>query len=183
MHSAFSTLCSNGGGRRGSDRCFPNGVLNSFRASISITTPDGFLRGTLSFSGGRVHIALSDGRVIAANGHQLFVYSPSTQVLGRQDMVPGGGGLGWLLTGFRTRVTGRTAHLTAENPNAQIREVRLVWDDNFLLKSLSIRRGEDSTMTIALSDIRRIENFPANLFNYKAPPGSRTVENPLNQSN
>ncbi len=156
--------------------------LNSFRATLTISSPQGNLRGVLSFQNGKLNLQLGDGRVIASNGRQLFVFSGT--VLGRQDMVPGGGGLGWILSGFKIRVTGRTAYLTPENPASRFHDVRLTWDENFYLKQLSIRRGEETEpMTIALADIRKVENFPASLFSYKSPPGSRTVENPLNQSN
>ncbi len=158
--------------------------LSGFKASISISTSGGALRGNLSYSNGRVHLSLSDGRVIASTGRELVVYNPSTTVAGKQLMAPGGGGLGWLLTGFKTKVVGNSAYLEAENPAANIQEVRLKWGAEHTLEQLSIRhKSSGDWTTITLSNLRRVDAFPVSLFSYDPPAGSRTVENPLNQSN
>lgn len=160
--------------------------LGAFRAAISITTGDGFIRGTMSFQGGKFHMAMSDGRVIASNGREVTVYSPATGTAGKQSIF-GGGGLGWILKGFKAKVSGSSAHLTAEDANSRIAEVRLKWNADFTLTQISIlpRSKADSSdwTTIAISDIRAVEGFPSSLFSWHPPAGSRTVENPLNQSN
>jgi len=158
--------------------------MGGFRARITISSSGGALSGTLSYSGGKVHLALSDGRIIASTGRVLTVYNPGAQVAGKQNMAPGGGGLGWLLTGFRTKVTGNTAHLEAENPTSNVQEVRLRWRENHILEQISVRnRDSKEWLTITLSNLRQVDGFPISLFSYDPPAGSRTVENPLNQSN
>ncbi|MBI3394216.1 MAG: hypothetical protein HY042_00090, partial [Spirochaetia bacterium] len=87
--------------------------LGSFRASISITTGDGFARGVLSFQGGKFHLAMSDGRILASNGRDIVVFNPGSGTAGKQS-VGGGGGLGWILKGYKVKSTGNSAHLTAE---------------------------------------------------------------------
>lgn len=158
--------------------------MTGFRANISISSSGGALRGVLSFSGGKTHLALSDGRIIASTGRELVVYNPSSGVAGKQLMVPGGGGLGWLLTGFRTRVSGNTAQLESENPTSNIQEVRLRWKEGHLLEQLNIKhKNSNDWLSITLSNVRAVDGFPVSLFSYDPPAGSRTVENPLNQSN
>ncbi|HMZ36774.1 MAG TPA: hypothetical protein PLD60_09030, partial [Leptospiraceae bacterium] len=136
--------------------------LGGFKASISISSGGGgALRGNLSYSNGKVHLALSDGRVIAATGRELVVYNPSSSVAGKQLMVPGGGGLGWLLTGFKTKVSGNTALLESENPSSNIQEVRLKWGAEHTLEQLSIRhKSSGDWTTITLSNLRKVDAFP-----------------------
>jgi outer membrane lipoprotein-sorting protein len=155
--------------------------LRSFRANISINN----LRGTLSFSNGKSHISLSDGRIISSTGRELMVYDPSTGVAGKQPMVPGGGGLGWLLTGYKVkRQSGTSAVLVSDNPSSKYQEVQIVWGESYTLKQLKISsKTNPDFLTIVLSDIRVVDSFPASLFSYRPPAGSRTVENFLNERN
>ena len=158
--------------------------MTGFRANVSISSSGGALRGVLSFSGGKTHLALSDGRIIASTGRELVVYNPSSGVAGKQLMVPGGGGLGWLLTGFRTRVSGNTAQLESESATSNIQEVRLRWKEGHVLEQLNIKhKNSNDWLSITLSNVRAVDGFPVSLFSYDPPAGSRTVENPLNQSN
>ena len=90
--------------------------LGSFRATVTIGSGGGGTRGVLSYSGGKVHLKLSDGRVIASNGRTVIVYNPGSRVAGKQP-VGGGGGLGWLLEGFEYRVSGSQATGRAINPS------------------------------------------------------------------
>ncbi len=162
--------------------------MRSFKATVSIEQPaGGTARGELSYQHGKIHIKLNDGRVIASNGRQLIVFSPDTGVGGKQDLDPEAtivGGPGWLTHGFTTQVVGNSAHLKAINENAFIEEVKLSWVKEFQLTTLSIKnKNADGWLKISLSNIRNVESFPPGLFSYKPPPGTRTVENPLNQSN
>lgn len=158
--------------------------MTGFRATITISSSGGALRGTLSYSGGKTHLALSDGRIIASTGRELVVFNPSSGVAGKQLMVPGGGGLGWLLTGFRTRVSGNTAQLESENPASNVQEVRLRWREGHILEQINIKnKNSNDWLSITLSNVRQVDGFPVSLFSYDPPAGSRTVENPLNQSN
>ncbi len=159
--------------------------LDGFRADVGITSSEGgIIRGALSYQGGKMHLALSDGRVIAANGRHLIVYSPSTGVAGKQDMGAGGGGLGWLLSGFETKVRGNAAELTALDPDRGVQKVHLRWSGDYTLQQISIRRkGSEGFLTIQISNLRSVKSFAANVFSWKPPAGSRTVENPLNQKN
>lgn len=158
--------------------------MTGFRANVSISSSGGALRGVLSYSSGKTHVALSDGRIIASTGRELVVYNPSSGVAGKQLLIPGAGGLGWLLTGFKTRVSGNTAQLEAENPTSNIQEVRIRWKEGHILEQLNIKQKNSSDwLSITLSNVRAVDGFPVSLFSYDPPAGSRTVENPLNQSN
>ncbi|MEQ9364334.1 MAG: hypothetical protein RIF32_08835 [Leptospirales bacterium] len=157
--------------------------LGSFRATVTLGSGSGGTRGVLSYSGGKVHLKLSDGRVIASNGRTVIVYNPASRVAGKQP-VGGGGGIGWLLTGFEYRVAGNQATGRAIDPGSRLSEVKVVWGDGYVLRKLSMRNREsDSWFVISLSNVRSVAGFPAALFSYKPPAGSRTVENPLNEIN
>ena len=159
--------------------------LGSFKANISISSGNSQgLSGTLSYQKGKIHISLSGGRVIASTGRELVVFNPSTGVAGKQELVPSGGGLGWLLSpAYKVNASGNSAHLVSEGPEQHFSEVRLNWGDDFILRQLSMKSKDRDWLIIKISNIRMVESFPSNLFSYKAPAGSRTVENPLNQRN
>lgn len=157
--------------------------LGAFRAQLTIVQTGSTLRGTLSYEGGKMHLALADGRVIASNGREMIVYNPATRVAGRQP-VAGGGGLGWLLSGFTETVASNHSHLVATDPSAGVQEVRLFWNEGYTLRQLRIRhRDSDQWMNITLSNIQTVTGFSPGLFTYRPPAGSRTVENPLNPRN
>ncbi|MCR9141350.1 MAG: hypothetical protein NXI24_03800 [bacterium] len=157
--------------------------LGSFRATVTIGSGSGGTSGTLSYSGGKVHLKLSDGRVIASNGRVVIVYNPASRVAGKQP-VGGGGGIGWLLNGFEYRVAGNRATGRAIDGNSRISEVKVQWGDGYVLRKLSMKnRDSDSWFVISLRNVRSVAGFPAALFSYKPPAGSRTVENPLNEIN
>ncbi len=152
--------------------------LGSFRANVSI----GGASGVLSYSRGKFHLKLGDGRVIASNGRTVVVYNPASRVAGKQP-VGGGGGLGWLLSGFDYRVAGNQATGRAINGSARVSEVKIAWSSEYVLTKLSMKRQDsDSWFTITLRNVRPVTGFPAALFSYKPPAGSRTVENPLNRN-
>ncbi len=159
----------------------------SFKATIVVESEGTTSRAELAYQSGKFQMRFTDGRVIASNGHQVIVYNPETGVGGRQDLdptVPVVGGLDWLLHGFQTTVEGRSARLKALNPAQSIQEVRMKWGDDHRLTMLSIRyRNADNNLTVSLSALRKVESFPASVFSYKPPAGTRTVDNPLNQSN
>ena len=158
--------------------------LRVFRANVRFGTGGGMTSGVLSFQHGKTHFKLGDGRVMAGNGRYLTVYSPATGVAGKQTMGLGGGGLGWVLSGFDYRVAGNQAVGKATNPDAKVQEVRIRWGAGNMLRQLSVKhKGSDSWFTIAISNVRTVGGFPASLFSYKPPAGSRTVENPMDQRN
>ena len=158
--------------------------LTSFRATVQIGQGNGLASGQLSYQGGKVHLQMSDGRVVAGNGRSMVVYSPASRTAGKQPMAGGGGGLGWILSGYEWRVGSGNASGQAINSNATNQEVRIVWGRDYILRRLSVKRKDsDSWFTIALSNVRPVGGFPAGLFSYSPPAGSRTVENPLNERN
>lgn len=154
--------------------------LGGFRANVNINGQSG----VLSYQGGRFHFQLSDGRVLASNGRSMVAYNPGSRVAGRQTAAPGGGGLGWLLSGFEYRVSGMEAVGRAIDPGASMREVKVAWGPDNILRRLSIRyRDSETWFVISLSNVRQVSGFSTSLFSYKPPAGSRTVENPLDESN
>ena len=159
------------------------GVMNSstFRASVNIKSGGSSFNGTLSYSGGKMNFRLGDGRVIASNGRKIFAFDPSTRTMGRQD-AGGGGGLGWILS-YNARIDGNRAVLTPNSPADKYEEVRLSWDEGYFLRSISMKGKGGDVITIKINSVSRVASFPVSICSYQAPPGSRTVDNPLNQRN
>lgn len=159
--------------------------IGGFKANITVSRNNQKYGGVLSYQSGKMHFEFSDGRIVASTGRTLTAYSPVSRVAARQDLIPsGGGGLGWILTGYSREVSGKTAKLKAESPATHIQEIRLAWGDDLILNKISFRsKGSEDFTTIMISNLRRVAGFPSNLFSYKAPAGSRTVENPLHQRN
>lgn len=160
----------------------------SFRAKIIISSGPNAIEGSLSYQNGRIYLGLSDGRVISSNGSQMIVYDPATHVAGQQDMKTDGplaGGLKWLLSPvYEARLSGNSVRLKAEKPTAGIQEVNISYNEQFLLRKLSYRKDANGDwVTISIENIQTVEGFPSNLFSFQPPAGSRTVTNPLNQSN
>ena len=159
--------------------------MQTFKANVSISTGNSqSLSGILSYDRGKMNLKISGGRVVASTGSELIVFDPSTGVAGKQELSPKGGGLGWILNGYRITSSGNTAHLEAETEKLVYSEVRLNWADDYTLKQISMKsRDSQEWLTIKITNIIMVESFPSNIFSYKPPAGSRTVDNPLNQRN
>lgn len=158
--------------------------LRVFRATVRFGSGGAMTSGILSFQHGKTHFKMSDGRVIAGNGRNLVIFSPSSGTAGKQSMVTGGGGLGWILSGFEYTIAGNRAIGKATNPDANVQEVQIVWGNGYMLRKLGVKnKGSTKWFTIALSNVRQVGGFPSSLFSFRPPSGSRTVENPLDQRN
>lgn len=154
--------------------------LKSFRAGVNITSGQSFWSGTLTFDSGRMHLALNDKRIITADKKFLYVFDPTSRVVGKQALGGTTAGLEWLLKGYLTRVKGNSATLTAETGAARYREVQLTWNDDKILQKLSIRpKNSENWTTVVINDLQQVGGFPDSMFTYQAPRGVRVILNPL----
>lgn len=160
------------------------GTMNSstFRASVNVRSGGSSFSGTLSYSGGKMNFRTGDGRVVASNGRKIFAFDPASHTMGRQDAGGGGGGLGWILS-YNARIEGNRAILTPTSAGQAYEEVRLNWDDGYFLKSISMKGKGGDVISIKFNSVSRVASLPVGVFSFKPPPGSRTVDNPLNQRN
>lgn len=160
------------------------GTMNAstFRASVNVRSGGSSFSGTLSYSGGKMNFRTGDGRVVASNGRKIFAFDPSSRTMGRQDAGAGGGGLGWILS-YNARIEGNRAILTPTSAGQAYEEVRLTWDEGYFLKSISMKGKAGDVITIKFNSVSRMASLPVGVFSFKPPPGSRTVDNPLNQRN
>lgn len=160
------------------------GVMNgsTFRASVNVRSGGTSFSGTLSYSAGKMNFRLGDGRIVASNGRKIFAFDPSSRTMGRQDGGGGGGGLGWILS-YNARIEGNRAVLTPNSPGQAYEEVRLNWDDGYFLRSISMKGKGGDVITIKFNSVTKVSSLPVGVFSFKPPPGSRTVDNPLNQRN
>ncbi len=157
--------------------------LQSFRANITFTRPSGAEEaGSLSYEKGKLYLRLRDGRVLAANNLNIVAYNPGFDVAARQPIDKLSGGLGWLLDGIAYEASNGGARGVPTRVGSRIQEIFVSWNSEYQLRRLSIlNKGTDKWLHITLSELREAVGFPPTLFSFRAPTGSRTVENALNR--
>ena len=163
--------------------------LGSFKADLSINHAGTMARGKLSYQDGKIHLKLSDGRVIAADGKELVVYNPVSMVAGRQslDEEEKSLGLNWLLSGYGTQQYDQSKSsvvMKALDSRREIQDVQLEWNEKFYIKTISYKTLEKEEWTVlTFANITSVNNLSAGLFSWRPPAESRTVLNPLNTKN
>ncbi len=162
-------------------------TLKSFRANVVFSHEDSNISGILYYGDNKAHLKLHDGRVIATNGIYMIAFNPVSGVAGKQEVKEtSSGGLGWLLSGFsyETSIEDRNAIGQNTRPQASIQSFNLTWDENYILRKLSILRKNQTSWThFYLSDVQILTSVSPALFSYRPPTRSRTVENALNHKN
>ncbi len=151
---------------------------DTIRANVKI----GNLTGLLSYKKPQsLYVKLSDGRVISANGRNLWFYNPGSAIAGKQDLRGGTGGLYGLLSGYENvTASGKTLRLTSSKKHYE--EIIVQLTPNNLLQSIRMRpRGGSEFFEVALSGIQTNIGLPASIFNFHPPSSAQIVENPLNQ--
>ncbi|MES0491881.1 MAG: hypothetical protein ABUK01_17935 [Leptospirales bacterium] len=160
------------------------GLYSSFSANFSYSSGSGVVRsGKIHYQyPGKVHIAFSDGRVIASNGFFLWIYSPSNRICAKQDLAGSGsvsGGIVGFLNSYEmTRTQNR---FVFRKLGANIEEVTVdILPDSKMIKNLRFKT-KNNVFTYSFSDIIVGAGVKASLFNYKPPTDAQMVENPLNR--
>jgi len=180
------------------------GLYTSFTANFSYSSSSGELySGKIYYQyPDKLHIQLSDGRVIATNGKFLWTYNASTRICARQSVKPeNGGGLFYFLqAGYSVHEENGRYIFKGKGDN--LPEVSLKVDDGNL-KSVQFKSKRrvapkntkaanefddadvagfgDDVINVSFSNMVTDTSMKASLFNYKPDPEAQLVENPLNR--
>jgi len=152
--------------------------VESIRANITI---DNTLTGSMSYKRPNLlHVKLSDGRVISANGRFLWFYSPNKAIAGKQDLDGSTGGISGLLSGYKdVTVSGNTILLKSRDRYYE--EIKVVVDGNNMLQAIRLKTRDQNFKNISLSGIQVNIGLASNLFNLHPPASAQIIENPLNE--
>ena len=109
---------------------------------------------------GKLYINFSNpsGRTIVSNGKTLWVYSPSSNIVGVQELAQGGsGGIASITNGYMALLTGQGDNgytLKLKNESRHYQEIILVLDSTFFLKRALFKTKEGGTYSFTISNVR-----------------------------
>lgn len=136
---------------------------------------------------GKLHIKFTNpsGRTIVSNGRTLWVYSPSSNIVGVQELSDGGGsgGIASLISGYMPLLTEEGPNgytLKLKNDNRHYQEILLLLDRSFFLKRAVFKTREGALYSFTFSDISTAATIMPGLFNFEVPANAQRVNNPLN---
>jgi len=173
-------------------------ALNSFRnrmnsigkltGVISWAEPSGeTYTGSFKYmSPGKIYIKFSNpsGKVIVANGKNLWVYTPGNNICGVQDLGGGGsGGIAALTTGYYAIVTsqgpgGYTIKLKSNDKSFS--EIILMVDSTFFIKKAILKSKDGGSYNFSISNTSTTTAVIPSIFDFNVPSNSQVVKNPLN---
>ncbi len=156
--------------------------MNGYETIRANVTINGTTSGVLSYKRpNQMHVKLSDGRVISANGRTLWIYSPASAVAGKQDLRGTGGGISGLLSGYEDiHSTGKVFRLKSSSKSYE--EIIVSVGPNNILKAIRLKpQGKSEYTDISFSAVQTNVGLASNLFNFHPPANAQIVENPFNQ--
>ena len=163
------------------------GSISTMRGTISWTDTSGFMyTGNFKFMApGRIFVKFSSpsGKILASNGRKLWVYSPSSNICGRQDLGRGrSGGIAGVVSGYSAILLGGGSGYTIKlkNNDRHYSSITLVVDSTFLLKKAIMKTKDGGGMTISLAGVVVGEGMSPGIFDFSPPASAQTVNNPLN---
>ncbi len=161
--------------------------ISTMRGTISWSDESGFIyTGNFKYMApGKIYVKFTSpsGKIIAANGRKLYLYNPSTNICGIQDLGSGGsGGIAGLVTGYMAIAFGGPGGYTIKlsSNDKHYTNITLVTDGSFLLKKAILKTKTGGGTTISLSGVILGEGISPGAFDFNVPPGAQTVQNPLN---
>lgn len=136
---------------------------------------------------GKLHIKFTNpsGRTIVSNGRTLWVYSPSSNIVGVQELSDGGtsGGIASLTNGYMPLLTEEGPNgytLKLKNDSRHYQEIILLLDKSFFLKRAVFKTSEGILYSFTFSEISTADTIMPGLFNFEVPANAQRVNNPLN---
>jgi outer membrane lipoprotein carrier protein len=156
------------------------GLYTNFTANFSYTTSSGeLLSGKIYYQyPDKLHLRLSDGRVIATNGKFLWTYNSDTKICARQTVREQSGGLFYFLrAGYSVQQDNGRYIFKGSGENQKEVSIKIEGGN---LKSVQFKTKND-VINISFSNIVTDTSMKASLFSYKPDPEAQLVENPLNK--
>ncbi|MDH4263127.1 MAG: outer-membrane lipoprotein carrier protein LolA [Spirochaetia bacterium] len=157
------------------------GLNTNFTASISYSSSTGELHvGKIYYQyPDKLHLQLSDGKVIATNGKYLWTYNSETKICARQAVTDeNSGGLFYFLHGGYS-VQEENGRYIFKGRGANLNEISIKVEDGNL-KNVQFRTKDD-VINVSFSNIITDTSMKASLFSYKPDPEAQLIENPLNK--
>jgi len=161
--------------------------IRTMRGNISWTDESGFIyTGNFKYMApGKIYVKFSSpsGKIIASNGRKLYLYNPSSNICGIQELGGGGsGGISALVGGYMAIAFGGAGGYTIKlsGNDRHYTNITLVTDSSFMLKKAVLKTREGGGSTISLSGVITGEGISPGTFDFNVPPGAQTVNNPLN---
>ncbi len=163
-----------------------NGI-KTMRGVISWSHSSGYMyTGNFKYMApGKIFVKFTNpsGKIISSNGRKLFLYDPSSNICGVQELGRGGsGGIAGLVSGYQSIVMGGggTYTIKLKNESRHYSNITLIVDSSFFLKKAVMKTNDGSILTISLSGIITGEGMSPGIFDFTPPSGAQRVENPLN---
>jgi len=130
-----------------------------------------------------VKFSSPSGKTIVSNGRSLWVYSPSSNICGVQDVGGGSGGIAAFTSGYLAIVTasgpgGYTIKL--KNNEKSFNEIILIVDSSFFLRKATLRTQGGVTYDFTLSNVSSEAAVIPSIFDFSVPASAQIVKNPLN---
>jgi len=156
------------------------GLFSSFTANFSYSTSSGELySGKIYYQyPDKLHVRLSDGRIIATNGRFLWTYNSASRICAKQTVLGSAGGLFGFLQGDYT-VHADNGRYTFKWRGETRSEISIKVDGG-ILKSVQFKSKNDVT-NASFSNVVTDTSMKASLFSYKPDPDAQLIENPLNR--
>ncbi len=135
---------------------------------------------------GKIYVKFSSpaGKVIVSNGKKLWVYSPSSNICGIQDLGRGGsGGISSFTKGYFAIVTSQGPSgytIKLKNSDKTYSEIILMVDSTYFLKKAIFKTKNGNAYNFSISNTSTSARVMPTLFSFDVPASAQVVKNPLN---
>jgi len=135
---------------------------------------------------GKIYVKFSNqgGKTLVSNGKKLWVYSPSNNICGVQDLTRGGsGGIAGMVSGYLAIVTSQSSSgytLKLKSNNKRYTEITLYLTSSFFLKKAIFKTKDGKAFSVSISNVNTSVSVMNSLFNFRVPANAQVVKNPLN---
>ncbi len=161
--------------------------IGTMRGTISWTDDSGFIyTGNFRYmSPGKIYVKFSSpsGKIIASNGKKLYLFNPSSNICGVQDLGSGhSGGIAGVVSGYNAIAMGGAGGYTIKlsSNDRHYSNITLSVDSTFMLKKAVLKTKSGGGTTISLSGVITGEGMSPGVFDFNPPSSALTVNNPLN---
>ncbi len=134
---------------------------------------------------GKIYVKFSNpsGKTIVSNGRKLWVYSPSSNIVGVQDLGHGGsGGIASLTKGYLAIVTAQGSNgytIKLKNNERSFSEIIIMTDSTFFLKRAIFKTKDGMAYNFSISNISTSAAVVPTIFSFDVPANAQVVKNPL----
>ncbi|MFC1668766.1 outer membrane lipoprotein carrier protein LolA [Spirochaetota bacterium] len=137
-------------------------------------------------SPGKIFIKFSTprGKILVSNGKKLWVYNPSSNICGIQELSRGSsGGIAGMTKGYFAILSSQSSSgytIKLKSNDKRYNEIVLVLDRSFFLKKAVFKTGKGGGVSFTISNVDRKASVMKSLFNFNVPSSAQVVNNPLN---